>query len=149
MTTHPPTPEHLRVVAYRDPRVEARGHRPGSPYIEAVYVGVLGPSATWLWQRLARTATLSPTTELDTLELAADLGLGQGLAANAPPPRAPSTGSSTSTPPYATTTPWPSASPSPTSPPPVSPASPPPPASPTTTSPPTDHRRPNRRPPTR
>jgi len=84
VTTHPPTPEHLRVVALRDPRVEARGHRPGSPYIEAVYVGVLGPTASWLWQRLARTAALSPATELDTLELAASLGLGQGHGANAP-----------------------------------------------------------------
>jgi len=80
VTTHPPTPERLRVVAFRDPRVEARGHGPGSPYIEAVYVGVLGPSATWLWQRLARTAA----TELDTLELSASLGLGQDLGANAP-----------------------------------------------------------------
>jgi len=84
VTTHPPTPERLRVVAFRDPRVEARGHGPGSPYIEAVYVGVLGPSATWLWQRLARTAALTPATELDTLELSASLGLGQDLGANAP-----------------------------------------------------------------
>lgn len=81
---HTPTPEHLHVVAYRDPRVEARGHRPGSPYIEAVYVGILGPTASWLWQRLARTAAVASVTELDTLELAASLGLGQDLGANAP-----------------------------------------------------------------
>ena len=60
----------------------ARGHRPGSPYIEHVYVSSLGPSATWLWQRLARLATASPSTIIDMADLAASLGLGTNLGPN-------------------------------------------------------------------
>jgi len=77
-----PTPERLQVTAWHNPAVEANGHRPGSPYIEHVYVSSLGPSATWLWQRLARIATARPSTIVDMPDLAASLGLGTNLGPN-------------------------------------------------------------------
>jgi hypothetical protein len=77
-----PTPERMQVIALHSPAVEANGHRPGSPYIEHVYVSTLGPSATWLWQRLARVATASPSTVIDMADLAAGLGLGTNLGPN-------------------------------------------------------------------
>ncbi len=79
-----PTPPRLTVTAWTDPAVEACGHRPGSPYIEAVWLGILGPSTTWAWQRLARLAAVRPATVIDTADLAVSLGLGEGLAQNAP-----------------------------------------------------------------
>ena len=38
-----------------------------------------GPSTTWLWQRLARVATASPSAVIDMADLAARLGLGPNL----------------------------------------------------------------------
>jgi hypothetical protein len=79
---HLPTPERMQVIALHNPAIETKGHRPGSSYIEHVYVSSLGPSATWLWQRLARVATGSPSTVIDMADLAASLGLGANLGPN-------------------------------------------------------------------
>lgn len=76
------TPPTLTVVAWPDPMLEAHGHRPGSPYVEAVWLGVLGPSTTLCWQRLARLATARPATPIDAADLAISLGLGDGLGKN-------------------------------------------------------------------
>jgi hypothetical protein len=84
VTPKEPLPARLHVAALPDPHHHNRGHRPGSAYVEAVYLGHLGPTATWLWQRLARTATARPATIVDTTDLAVSLGLGHGLGANAP-----------------------------------------------------------------
>lgn len=73
--------ERMQVMPSQDPAVEARGHRPGTPYIEHVYVAFLGPSATWLWQRHARVATARPSTAIDMTELVASLGLATGETA--------------------------------------------------------------------
>ena len=77
-----PTAERMRIIALHVAAVEAKGHRPGSPYVEHVYVSYLGPSATWPWQRLARVATASPSTIIDMANLAASLGLGTNLGLN-------------------------------------------------------------------
>lgn len=85
MNEHPrsiPTPAVLQVVRWSDPLVEAAGHRAGSPYVEAVWLGVLGPSATWTWQRLARLAQVRPATRIDTVDLATSIGLGGNLGPN-------------------------------------------------------------------
>ena len=79
---HPSTPERMTVIAYRDPLVEARGHRPGSPYIEKVTLSALGPAASWLWTRLARIAANRPSTVIDMADLAASLGLSTELGPN-------------------------------------------------------------------
>ena len=79
------TPEKMHLSAWRDPTVEAVGHRPGSPYVEAVWLSVLGPASSWGWQRLARIAAASRSTVIiDAAELAASIGLGTGLGRNAP-----------------------------------------------------------------
>ena len=78
------TPIVLKVVPWPDPVVEAYGHKPGSPYVEATWLGILGPSTTLCWQRLSRLATARPETAVDTTDLAVSLGLGESLARNAP-----------------------------------------------------------------
>jgi hypothetical protein len=78
-----PTPARLTVVAWPDPVVDAHGHRPESPYIAGVWLGTLGPSATWAWVKLAKIAAFAPGSAIDTVELAASLGLGRGLGPNA------------------------------------------------------------------
>ena len=77
------TPSLLTVVAWSDTVIETRGHRPGSPYVEAVWLGVLGPSATWAWQRLARIAAGHPGAAIDSADLAISVGLGERLGPNA------------------------------------------------------------------
>ena len=78
------TPGRLTVVAWADPLTEVRGHKPGSPYVEAVWLGVLGPSTTLCWQRLSRLATALPASAVDAADLAVSLGLGESLGRNAP-----------------------------------------------------------------
>jgi hypothetical protein len=80
--TNQPTPPRLTVVAWPDPVIEAHGHRPGSPYVEGVWLGILGPSATWAWTRLARLASTRPGVTIDSTDLATSLGLGDSLGAN-------------------------------------------------------------------
>lgn len=79
------TPAKLNVAPWRDPLIEAVGHRPGSPYVETVWLAIIGPASAWGWQRLARIAAASKTTvTIDAAELAAGLGLGTSLGRNAP-----------------------------------------------------------------
>ena len=69
-------PDRLQVVAWPDATLERFGHQPGSPYVEGCWVSVLGPSATWAWQRLARQAVTRPGSHVEVAELSASLGLG-------------------------------------------------------------------------
>lgn len=78
------TPTSLTVIAWPDPMTEARGHKPGSAYIETVWLGVLGPSTTLCWSRLSRIATARSGTVIDTTDLAVSLGLSANLGRNAP-----------------------------------------------------------------
>lgn len=78
----------LRVVALRDPLVEAAGHDPRSPYVETFYLPLAGPSAVFAARRLA--AWLEDSPEGVTVSLgsfARELGLGTGNGRNAPLPR--------------------------------------------------------------
>jgi hypothetical protein len=76
------TPATLTVVAWPDPIVEARGHKPGSAYIHGVWLGRLGPATTLAWERLSRIAVACPSTPVDTVDLAVSLGLGENLGRN-------------------------------------------------------------------
>jgi hypothetical protein len=78
------TPTSLTVVAWPDPTVESRGHKPGAAYVETVWLGVLGPSTTLCWSRLSRIASARPGTIIDTTDLAVSLGLSAELGRNAP-----------------------------------------------------------------
>lgn len=77
----PPT---LNVVPWPDPNIDTHGHRPGSPYIEAVWLGILGPSTTLCWSRVSRIANAQPGTAVDITDLALSLGLSPHLGRNAP-----------------------------------------------------------------
>jgi hypothetical protein len=79
-----PTPAFMVVTALDDPVTDSLGHRPGSSYVEDVWLGVLGPTTTWAWLRLARVAEQSPGSTLDMADLARSLGLGTGTGPNAP-----------------------------------------------------------------
>jgi hypothetical protein len=80
-------PPEITVVPWEDPIVEGPGHWPGDPYIEYCWLGVLGPSTTFLWARLARLGAEAPSTVVDVSDLAISLGLGEGLSSSAPLPR--------------------------------------------------------------
>ena len=77
-------PANLTVVAWPDPIIEPRGHKPGSPYVEAVWLGILGPATVLCWSRLSRIAEARPGTVVDTSDLAVSLGLSSALGRNAP-----------------------------------------------------------------
>ena len=79
-----PTPAQMRVEPWPDTRIEGLGHRPGSAYIGRVWLGALGPSATWAWSHLATVATEAPGSTLDMADLARSLGLGTALGPNGP-----------------------------------------------------------------
>lgn len=72
-----PHPSELFVVMpWRDPLVDAVGHDPRSPYVEQFWLGVLGPSTTFLMRRLASGFDAYPDGfELDLPDTAAALGL--------------------------------------------------------------------------
>lgn len=78
-----PTPPSMVVTAWKDPILDSRGHYPGSPYIEQVWLGALGPAATWAWVRLARIAQGPAGARVDMEGFAQSLGLGAGMAPNA------------------------------------------------------------------
>jgi hypothetical protein len=77
------TPTTLTVVPFADPLVERLGHRPGSPYVEFVWLGILGPSTTLTWQRLSRQAAAISSSSVDAIDLSVSLGLGEDLGRNA------------------------------------------------------------------
>jgi hypothetical protein len=75
----------VHVGPWPDRVVEEQGHDPRSPYVERYWLGVLGPTATWLIRRLADRLEAEPEGfELDLAALAAELGVGHKAGANAP-----------------------------------------------------------------
>jgi hypothetical protein len=75
----------LVVKPWRDPVVERFGFPVHSPYVEAAWLPILGPSTTWALRRLGLLVAAQPAgVEVDLDELASDLGLRRGTARNAP-----------------------------------------------------------------
>ncbi|MDQ1373805.1 MAG: hypothetical protein QOJ09_1143 [Actinomycetota bacterium] len=73
----PLTVDALRVIAWPDPVIDAVGHDPRSTYVERFWLGVLGPSTTWLLRRMASALESSPAGfELPLGDTARALGLG-------------------------------------------------------------------------
>lgn len=76
-------PERFVVRRWVDPLVEARGFPVGSVYTETVLLPILGPSSVLCLRRLGSWAASRPGgVEVDSRQLARDLGLGDGLARN-------------------------------------------------------------------
>jgi len=73
-------PERFALRPWTDPLIEARGFPVSSIYTEAVLLPILGPSSVLCLRRLGSLAAARPEgTEVDTAQLARDLGLGDGL----------------------------------------------------------------------
>lgn len=76
-SAQPPLPE-LRVVPLVDEAVERHGHTPRSLYVEGVYLGLLGPTTTFLYRRLGTLAGAHPEgVSVDLIDLSVSLGLGE------------------------------------------------------------------------
>jgi hypothetical protein len=70
-------PGQLRVVPWIDPTIERVGHDPRSAYVERFWLGVLGPSGTWLIRRLTDEIDRHPAgCTVDLAETARSIGLG-------------------------------------------------------------------------
>lgn len=79
------TTDTLTVRPWIDEVVDRLGFDPRSPYVEQFWLGILGPSTTWLLRRLAAAFDGAPDGfELPLGETARALGLGDGLGRNAP-----------------------------------------------------------------
>lgn len=77
-------PATLTVTAWDDPLVEAHGFGPRHPYVEGVYGGVIGPSALVCYRRLGPLVELGlDDIDIDVVDLAVSLGLGEGTGRNA------------------------------------------------------------------
>lgn len=75
----------LRVIALRDPDVEAVGHSPRSSYVELFYLAILGPSSVVAARRLSAWLQASPEGfSVSPAVLAGQLGLGAGTGRHAP-----------------------------------------------------------------
>lgn len=67
----------LTVRPWPDPVIDAVGHDPRSRYVEQFWLGVLGPSTTWLMRRLAAELEAQPAGfALPLADTARSLGLG-------------------------------------------------------------------------
>jgi hypothetical protein len=85
-------PQSSRVILRVEPWVDAitaeLGHDLRSPYVERFWLSVLGPSALWLARSLAYGLDGANGFNLDVLELARALGLGDRTGRHAPVQRA-------------------------------------------------------------
>ncbi len=68
-----------------DPVVDDDGHDPRSRYVELFWLGVLGPTATWLVRRLAAGLDRAPEGyDLDLADTAREMGLGFAVGRASP-----------------------------------------------------------------
>ena len=75
----------LDVRPWPDVVIDELGHDPRSPYVEQFWLGVLGPTATWLMRRLASGLEREPAGfELDLALTAGELGLGHRSGPHSP-----------------------------------------------------------------
>ena len=72
-----PVPATVAIRPWPDSVIDALGHDPRSSYVEHFWLGVLGPSTTWLLRRLATGLEASPAGfDLPLADTAQSLGLG-------------------------------------------------------------------------
>lgn len=72
-----PSVTTLPVRPWPDPVIDALGHDPRSAYVERFWLGILGPSTTWLIRYLANRLDADPEGfDLDLAATASALGLG-------------------------------------------------------------------------
>ncbi|MDP9070516.1 MAG: hypothetical protein M3N68_04390 [Actinomycetota bacterium] len=79
MSVPPPAPttDTLTIRPWPDEVIDALGHDPRSRYVEIFWLGILGPSTTWLLRRLVAGLEASPAGfDLPLADTARCLGLG-------------------------------------------------------------------------
>ncbi|HWF21735.1 MAG TPA: hypothetical protein VG226_06300 [Acidimicrobiales bacterium] len=75
----------LRVVPWPDPVADPLGLHPCSLYVEQYWLGILGPSTTWLLRRVSYGLEAHPDGfVLDLADTAHSLGLGDRMGKNSP-----------------------------------------------------------------
>src|SRR5437764_5499215 len=83
------TADVLDIRPWPDPVMDSLGHDPRSAYVEQFWLGILGPSTTWLMRRLAAGLEASPAGfELPLADTARALGLGDKGGRHSPFTRA-------------------------------------------------------------
>lgn len=78
MTTHTALPGDgiITLVGWPDALAETVGHHVRSEYVERYWLGILGPTATWLLRRLSDEVLVNPAgVRVDLQTLAQSLGL--------------------------------------------------------------------------
>src|SRR5436305_2374227 len=77
-TLPPLTVDTLHIRPWPDAVIDTVGHDPRSAYVERFWLGVLGPSTTWLLRRMATGLEASPDGfDLPLADTARSLGLGE------------------------------------------------------------------------
>ena len=87
MATPPPAPttDTLTIRPWPDDVIDNLGHDPRSHYVETYWLGILGPSTTWLLRRIVAGLEANPSGfELPLAETARCLGLGDKGGRNSP-----------------------------------------------------------------
>jgi hypothetical protein len=75
----------LRIEPWPDPVIDEVGYAVASPYVEQFWLGLLGPSSTWLLRRLvARLEEAPEGFDLDLALTATELGLGMRSGRHSP-----------------------------------------------------------------
>src|SRR3546814_11668580 len=75
----------ISVRPWPDPVIDQVGHDPRSPYVEQFWLGILGPTATWLLRRLVSGLEESPAGyDLDLERTARELGIAGLMGPNSP-----------------------------------------------------------------
>ncbi len=70
-------PPEFALVAWADPLVESVGFAFDHPYVELLWLPIVGPSSAWMFRRLAsRLQRSGDGARVDLAELAAEMGLG-------------------------------------------------------------------------
>ncbi|HEX7168637.1 MAG TPA: hypothetical protein VF230_16775 [Acidimicrobiales bacterium] len=71
-------PDSLTILPWPDPIIDSLGQHPCSAYVETFWLGVLGPSTTWLLRHLVTTLEAAPEGfELALEDTSRRLGLGE------------------------------------------------------------------------
>lgn len=77
--------ERIRIVPWLDAVADPHGVHPCSRYVELYWLPVIGPSTTWLLRRLGYGLEMHATgLDLDLVETARSLGLGERMGKNSP-----------------------------------------------------------------
>jgi hypothetical protein len=77
--------EVIRVVGWPDPVIDRLGYDPRSLYVETFWLGILGPTCTWLVRRFANGLDDDPAGfDLDMADTARALGLGDRSGRHSP-----------------------------------------------------------------